>query len=65
MRSGIGGASRGGPAYVHVVFCDLEKVEEAPSFGNFIFVEDSGVGLGEIVGVIFPIDFGSLESDIR
>ena len=55
---------RRNPAYLHVVFCDLEEVEEASRLGKLIvIVQDSGVRLGQVVGVILPVDFDSLQNE--
>jgi hypothetical protein len=44
-----------------VILRNLEEVEEAPRLGKVtVLIEDSGVGLGQVVGV-FPVDFGGLE----
>ena len=49
-------------AYIQVILRNLEEVEEAPRFCKIIvFIEDSGVGLGQVVGGVFPVDFGGLE----
>ena len=49
-------------AYIQVILRNLEKVEEAPRLCKFIvFIEDSGVGLGQVVGGVFPVNFGGLE----
>ena len=49
-------------AYIQVILRNLEEVEEAPRLGKLIvFVENSGVGLGQIVGGVFPVDFSGLE----
>ena len=50
--------------YVHVIFCDLEQVKEAPRFGELtVLVEDKGIGFGQVVGVIFPVNLDCLESE--
>ena len=55
---------RRNPAYLHVVFCDLEEVKEASRLGKLIvIVQDSGVRLGQVVGVILPVDFNSLQNE--
>lgn len=42
---------------------DLKQVEEAPRLGKLIvIVKESGVSLGQVVGVIFPVDLDSLGS---
>jgi len=46
-----------------VIFRDLKEVEEAPGLGEFtILVENSGVSLGQVVGVVLPGDLGRLQS---
>ena len=53
---------RRNPAYIHMVLLGLEEVEKAPRFGNLIIiVRDSGVCLGQVVGVILPADFDGLQ----
>ena len=51
-------------AHLHVIFCDLKEVEEAPRLGKLIvIVHDSGVRLGQVVGVILPVDFDGLQNE--
>lgn len=53
---------RGNPAYLHVILLGLEEVEKASRFRNLIIiVRDSGVCLGQVVGVVLPADFDGLQ----
>ena len=54
------------PAHLHVIFCDLEEVEETPRLGKFVVVvQDSGVRLGQVVGVILPVNPCGLQNETR
>ena len=47
-----------------MVFFDLKEVEEAPRLRELVvIVEDSWVGLGEVVGIILPGNFHGLQSE--
>jgi len=57
---------RRNPAYFHVIFRDLEKVEEAPRLRKLVVVvQDSGVSLGQVVSVVLPVDFDGLQNERR
>ena len=47
-----------------MVFRDLKEVEEASGLGKLVAVKDSGVSLGQVVGVILPADFGGLRNAV-
>ena len=48
-----------------MVFRDLKEVEEASGLGKLVAVKDPGVGLGQVVDVILPADFGGLQSEMQ
>jgi len=48
--------------HLHVIFHDLKEVEEAPRLGKLIIiVHDLGVQLGQVVGIILPVDLDGLQ----